>query len=89
VRALPAELASTISLAPGPLDALAGASALVVATEWPELIGAISGASPGTAAAAFGAMRRRLVLDANRFLAKALVGIADVEYYAVGVPAHG
>lgn len=91
VHALPAELASAIALAPGPLDALAGASALVVATEWPELIGAISGAAdPETAAAAaLRAMRRRLVLDANRFLAKAFAGIADVEYYAVGVPAHG
>ena len=82
VRALPAELAASIALAGDAGGALRGASALVIATEWPELAG-VELAGP------LATMQRRLVIDANRFLAKRFAGIADVEYYAVGVPTHG
>ena len=80
VLALPAELSSMITLAPSATAAIAEASALVVATEWPEL----KNIEPG----ALSRMKRRLVVDANRFLAKNL-GTTDIEYYAVGVPSHG
>ena len=91
VRALPPELADTvgdtvggtiggsITLGTSPEAALRGASALVIATEWPEL-------RKVDFVAAFAPMQRRLVLDANRFLAAQLAG-TDAEYLAVGVPA--
>lgn len=79
VRTLPEELAGIISLQASPEAALRVASALVIATEWPEL-------RRVDLAAAFAPMQRRLVLDANRFLAAQVAG-ADAEYLAVGVPA--
>lgn len=79
VRALPEELAPTIALAASPDAALRGASALVIATEWPEL-------RQVDLAAAIAHMQRRLVLDANRFLASSFARL-DAEYFAVGVPA--
>lgn len=79
IRSLPAELASTIGLEASPAAAVRGASALVIATEWPELRALDLHDT-------LGSMQRRLVLDANRFLATSMAGL-DVEYYAVGVPA--
>ena len=81
VKALPPELASTITLCPDPAATVQHASALVIATEWPEfrqleLATTISG------------MQRKLVLDANRFLAARVAGL-DLEYFAVGIPASG
>jgi UDPglucose 6-dehydrogenase len=78
VRVLPADLAARVELRPTPEEAARGASALVVATEWPayravDLAGAIGG------------MARPLVLDPNRFLAERVRGLA-VEYRAVGTP---
>lgn len=81
VRALPAELDGALRLAPDAASALVGASALVVATEWPELA-RIELTAP------IAAMQRRLVIDANRFLAAAVAAVPDVEYYAVGIPSH-
>jgi UDPglucose 6-dehydrogenase len=78
VKALPPELTSTITLAATAEAAVKGASALVIATEWPELRQVELGA-------ALAGMQRRLVLDANRFLA-ANIAKVDAEYYAVGVP---
>ena len=78
VRGLPDEVRGAIRLDPCPEATLVGASALVIATEWPELRG-IELAKP------LATMRRRLVLDANRFLAERMAGL-DVEYFAVGVP---
>ena len=78
VKQLPAELAF-IELAADPN--LAGVDALVIATEWPEF--ATLELAPLVAT-----MKRRLVVDANRFLAKAFANL-DVEYYAVGVPDRG
>jgi UDPglucose 6-dehydrogenase len=64
-----------IELVPDALAAVAGASAVVVATEWPQL----RNVSLAVAAAA---MQRPLMLDANRFLAKLVM--PGVEYVAVG-----
>ncbi len=77
VKALPAELAAKISLSETPLDALKGAMALVVATEWPEYA-AID------AAAIASAMRAPIVLDPSRFLAKHLERNPAVRYFTVG-----
>jgi UDPglucose 6-dehydrogenase len=77
VAALPAGLAARITLAPSAAAALAGASALVVTTEWPQF-------REVALAAALPTMKRRLVLDPNRFLAAALAGL-EAEHVAVGV----
>lgn len=74
VKVAPAELGIEIST--DPLSAASGASALVIATEWPQL-------RELDLAAAIATMERPLVLDANRFLMKQ---IGDAEYYAVGAP---
>lgn len=79
VRALPDDLAGVLQLAPDAASALAGASALVIATEWPEL-------ARVELAAPLATMQRRLVIDANRFLAAAVTALPGVEYYAVGIP---
>jgi UDPglucose 6-dehydrogenase len=81
VRSLPGELATRISLVASPELAVEGASALVIATEWPEI-------KQIELAPALRAMRRRLILDANRFLVNRVIDL-DAEYYAVGVPSHG
>jgi UDPglucose 6-dehydrogenase len=78
VCALPDALQRSITLAPSAGAAMQGAAALVIATEWPEF-------KRLDLAALVGRMQRRLVLDANRFLADRVVGLA-VEYYAVGLP---
>jgi UDPglucose 6-dehydrogenase len=79
VKALPAELASKLHLAPSALEAVADASALVVATEWPEF-------RDVDVDSVLSVMKRKLVLDPNRFLAAKLGGRNDLEYLAVGVP---
>ncbi|MEO9184329.1 MAG: UDP binding domain-containing protein, partial [Kofleriaceae bacterium] len=68
-----------VELCADALAAARGASALVIATEWPQL-------RELDLAAAIAGMERKLVLDANRFLAGQ---IGEAEYYAVGVPSHG
>jgi UDPglucose 6-dehydrogenase len=70
-----------VTLAPDAIAAARGASGLVIATEWPELRAV-------DLAAALAGMERKLIVDANRFLAKQVAGL-DAEYYAVGVPNHG
>jgi len=79
VKALPAELGSKLQLADSALAAVAEASALVVSTEWPEF-------QKVDVDAALAVMKRKLILDPNRFLASKLNGRNDVEYLAVGVP---
>jgi len=78
VRALPDSIRAVVALAPSADAAVRGASALVIATEWPEF-------KQLDLAALVAAMERKLVLDANRFLADRVSGLG-VEYYAVGVP---
>ena len=78
-KALPPELSQQMTLAASAEAALRGASALVVATEWPDFLKI-------DLATALPVMKRRLILDANRFLAARVAG-KPVEYVAVGVPA--
>jgi len=69
---------SQIQLLASPEEAVKGADALVIATEWPEyknlkLENILQG------------MRNRLVLDANRFLSREISGVtANVRYITVG-----
>lgn len=79
VRALPEELAALVALQATPLEAIAGAEALVVATEWPDYRAV-------TADQIVAAMARPAVVDANRFLARALGGDPRVSYVSVGKP---
>jgi UDPglucose 6-dehydrogenase len=78
VRSLPAELAGVVRC-PNPLEAASGASALVVATEWPEY-------RQVAADALAGVMPRGLVLDANRFLGTTLGQDRRFRLVAVGQP---
>ena len=81
VRSLPAELAALIDLRADPAEAARGAEGLVVATEWPTF-------REVDLAAVLAGMARRLVVDANRFLAARLAGL-EVEYHAVGAASPG
>jgi UDPglucose 6-dehydrogenase len=75
-----AELPAALVLCATMDDAIRGADAVVIATEWPafrELTADRIGVGGG---------RRPLVLDANRFLAGSLAGDTRVHYVAVGAP---
>lgn len=76
VKQLP-EQYSAIRLCSSPLESAQNADALVIATEWPEYR-AVS--MPGIIAA----MRKPLILDANRFLSAALGSQTNVIYVTVG-----
>lgn len=78
LSAVPADLGIELG---DPAATLRGASALVIATEWPAFRDLDLGAL-------LPLMERRLVVDANRFLGAKLAGL-DSEYYAVGVPTRG
>jgi UDPglucose 6-dehydrogenase len=77
LASLPPDLARTIVLSDSPLSAVDGASALVVATAWPEY-------AKVAAADVVPRMARRLVLDANRFTRDTLGACADIAYVSVG-----
>jgi UDPglucose 6-dehydrogenase len=77
VKTLPAELAPVMRLAPTAVDALAGASALVVATAWPEFQSIDAGE-------VVSAMRRPYVLDPARFLGGSLGSDRRIHYVTVG-----
>ena len=78
VKELPASWSNRVQRVAAPLEALDGASALIVATEWPQykqiLREEIAGLSP-----------ELVILDANRFVSH-FMGIANVRYIAVGTP---
>lgn len=76
VKQLPAELAP-VRLAAQITDAVKGADAAVVCTEWPEFRGA-------DWAKIVPAMRQRIFVDANRFLEKELKNLPAVEHLSVG-----
>lgn len=76
VKTLPEQFAA-IRLFASPLDAVQGAHALVIATEWPDYR-AVSMTETLTA------MHAAIVLDANRFLAASLEALPNVTYVAVG-----
>jgi UDPglucose 6-dehydrogenase len=77
LKALPPAVAAHVRFADNALDAVTGASALVVATPWPEYRDV---AADQVAAR----MIRRLVLDANRFLGDTLGSDTNFEYLSVG-----
>jgi UDPglucose 6-dehydrogenase len=77
VKQLPPDVASYLRLADDPLEATTGASALVVATQWPQY-------REVAAEQVSARMARRLVLDANRFLGETLGRHPDIEYMSVG-----
>jgi UDPglucose 6-dehydrogenase len=77
VRRLPPDLAACVQLAGTALDAAEAASALVVATPWPEYLQVAAGEVAAR-------MERPLVLDANRFLAQTLGSVPGIEYLSVG-----
>lgn len=76
---LPADLAF-IQFQPSAAAALEGADAVVVCTEWPEFRGL-------DWPALLPRLRRPLVIDATRFLEKALAGQPQLQYVTVGSPA--
>jgi UDPglucose 6-dehydrogenase len=77
VRALPAEFAGAVTLAPDARAALTGAAAAVIATEWPEF--------HRLSADEFAAvMEGKLVLDAGRFLTTAVADDARLTVVSVG-----
>lgn len=76
LKTLPEEHAS-IQLFESPQQAVQGADALVIATEWPEYRSI-------NMSEALTVMRTRIVLDANYFLAKSFESISDVIYVNVG-----
>ena len=78
VTALPPELAGAV-LGANLEDALAGADAAVVATEWPEI-------KAGDWSALTVRMRRPIVVDANGFLSLSGAQVPGVRYFAVGTP---
>jgi UDPglucose 6-dehydrogenase len=75
VKVIPSDI--PVRLASNAAEALAGADAAVVSTEWPEF-------RTLTADTFTNAMRKPLVVDANRFLAKELEAAAGITYVAVG-----
>jgi UDPglucose 6-dehydrogenase len=77
VTALPPDLSAIMHLASSPIEAVDGASALVVATPWPDY--------RQVPVEALARMTRPLVLDANRFLQHTIGVAPGVEYLAVGV----
>jgi UDPglucose 6-dehydrogenase len=79
VKCLPEELGRHIQLQTSAIEALKGADAAVVATEWPDF-------RELRAADLIGGMKTPIVVDANRFLAKSLEGAPPLRYVAVGQP---
>ncbi|HZP19653.1 MAG TPA: nucleotide sugar dehydrogenase [Bauldia sp.] len=81
LTSLPDDLAREIDLAPSPAEAMRDASAMVLATPWPELRKLewkplIAGMSHAT------------IIDAGWVLAPALRDEPTVDYFAVGLPAR-
>jgi len=76
IKQLPAELGA-VRLASQVNDAVAGADAAVVCTEWPQF-------RQTDWARIVPAMRQRLFVDANRFLERELKNLPEVEHLSVG-----
>jgi UDPglucose 6-dehydrogenase len=66
-----------VQLCHSAMDALRGADAAVIATEWPEF-------RELSATQVMESMKRPIVVDANRFLAKQMESVAGLTYIAVG-----
>ena len=78
VSALPAHLATRITLGHDAVDAARGADAVVVATEWPEFLTAARRLMTGD--------HTPLVLDASGFLAESFGSGSHMRYITVGQP---
>ncbi len=76
VKMLPRELMA-VSLATQPDDALRGADAVAICTEWPQF-------HQTDWAKLISTMRRPIFVDANRFLEKELKNLPGVEHLSVG-----
>jgi UDPglucose 6-dehydrogenase len=76
---LPADLQSKISLHGAAPEALVGADALVLATEWPDYLSI----GPATVVST---MKNPTVLDPSRFLASTLGTDPRIRYVTVGRP---
>ncbi|MEE8574454.1 MAG: nucleotide sugar dehydrogenase [Thermodesulfobacteriota bacterium] len=79
IKELPPELAAEFTLCSSPLEAMRGAAALVIATEWLDF-------KSITAEEVVTIMENPVVVDPNRFLAGTL-SEARINYSAVGSPA--
>ena len=79
IMELPEELSRTIELKQSAREAIEGASALVVATEWPN-------SKRSSADQVLSWMGKPLVLDANGFLREHLGSEDKIDYFAVGRP---
>jgi UDPglucose 6-dehydrogenase len=79
VKALPLELATSITLADTARAALDGASAAVIATEWPEFRTLTSDAFVGD-------RQRAIVVDPTGFLSGTLQRDPRIRYTVVGTP---
>jgi UDPglucose 6-dehydrogenase len=77
VRALPDELAATLSLCANAADALSGADAVLIATPWPEF-------RDISADLLLARMRQPVVFDPGRHLQHALGADTRIRYFAVG-----
>ena len=77
VKALPDDLSNKIAIYDKAVDALTGADAVIIATEWPDY-------RELTADHFTDFMNKPLVLDANRFLADILEHDSRIAYYTVG-----
>ncbi len=77
IKKLPEQLAQIFTLHATPVTALSEASALAVATEWPEY-------QSLTAETILSAMRKPLVIDPNGFLLKTLGHDQRIRYATVG-----
>jgi UDPglucose 6-dehydrogenase len=77
VRTLPADIRLGVPLASSAAEALQGADAAVICTEWPEF-------RQTAWADVTASMRQRVIIDPNRFLEKELQGLPAVEHLSVG-----
>jgi UDPglucose 6-dehydrogenase len=77
IKTLPGGLLKKISLCKSPMDALRGAVALVIATEWPDYAFVDAGGVIST-------MRSATVFDPNRFLSRQFESNPGVRYITVG-----
>jgi UDPglucose 6-dehydrogenase len=79
VKTLPPDLSGSITLAGTAVDALRGASAVIIGTEWPEF-------RTLSADSFVGDRQGAIVLDPGGFLASALQTDARIRYTVVGTP---
>jgi UDPglucose 6-dehydrogenase len=77
IPALPDSLANKFTVVATPLDALDGASAVVVATEWSDYCSF-------SADQVLSKMTRPIVIDSNQFLSETLGNDHRIGYMAVG-----